>query len=384
MGDVVAGRGVARQVGGTDPWRDLHAHPGDRWVGNLEGAVAEGTCSKGPLCLDADLRLLDYAAALPFVAMSVENNHAHDYGETGRRATLAALAERGIAAIGTAPTLLEAAGRRWALVAVDLTEHTQARAEAARLAVARAAALAPWVVVMPHWGVEFGTTPTPEQEALARSLHHWGAAVVAGSGPHVIQPSTCDDEGGTWPSLGNHLFDQRQPETWTGQAVRCCPAGDGGLDCHSLTTRRDLTSTLPRWDEEDGPSCHLAARSEPDLRWLSHADAAAFEAVYPLPDAGDGAFVGLARSTSTFDHEAALRPKVFQVQEGHVRDLWRGTAIGRPLVAARVRADGALCAVHRDDSFLHPHPDTTGRTWAAWRWNGFGFDRLPGNPASCD
>jgi poly-gamma-glutamate synthesis protein (capsule biosynthesis protein) len=43
------------------------------------------------------------------------------------------------------------------------------------------------------------------------------------------------------------------------------------------------------------------------------------------------------------------------------------------LLDAVVSDDGALCALHRGDSFLVPDSNTVQTRVAAYRWNGFGF-----------
>ena len=44
------------------------------------------------------------------------------------------------------------------------------------------------VVVGVHWGVEGSHTPTDAQHALGQKIADWGADVIIGTHPHVIQP----------------------------------------------------------------------------------------------------------------------------------------------------------------------------------------------------
>lgn len=46
---------------------------------------------------------------------------------------------------------------------------------------------ADFVVVGVHWGVEDSHTITQAQQALAQSLADWGADVIVGTHPHVLQ-----------------------------------------------------------------------------------------------------------------------------------------------------------------------------------------------------
>jgi poly-gamma-glutamate synthesis protein (capsule biosynthesis protein) len=45
-----------------------------------------------------------------------------------------------------------------------------------------------FVVVIVHWGNEYQLAESPQQMALAKKLFEWGADLVVGAHPHVIQP----------------------------------------------------------------------------------------------------------------------------------------------------------------------------------------------------
>lgn len=47
---------------------------------------------------------------------------------------------------------------------------------------------ADFIVVYPHWGVEYQSYPSPEQISLGRKMIDWGADLVIGNHPHVVQP----------------------------------------------------------------------------------------------------------------------------------------------------------------------------------------------------
>lgn len=128
-----------------------------------------------------------------------------------------------------------------------------------------------------------------------------------------------------------------------------------------------------RWD--DPPA---------DDAWHAYTAPLALAQVEPFEAVGPHGFFALRRYYSDFDHEDALRPYVFRVEGGRVHDLWRGTALARPIVAARlmrVNGDERLCVVHRGDSFLRPDPATTVTLHAVYAWTGFGF-RTVDEPAA--
>lgn len=73
-----------------------------------------------------------------------------------------------------------------------------------------------FVIVFFHWGNEYQSTPTAQQESLAALCRENGADVVIGSHPHVLQPMAYYAPSDTIPgghllvySLGNYVSNQR-------------------------------------------------------------------------------------------------------------------------------------------------------------------------------
>ncbi len=71
------------------------------------------------------------------------------------------------------------------------------------------------VIVTPHWGEEYETTPRAQEKALAHTLLDAGATAILGSHPHVLQPmekyKTQDGrEAFIIYSLGNFVSGQKQ------------------------------------------------------------------------------------------------------------------------------------------------------------------------------
>ena len=78
-------------------------------------------------------------------------------------------------------------------------------------------------VVSVHWGEENSTTPTDYQRELAQQLTEWGADLIIGTHPHVLQPV----EEITSPN-GNRAT------CFTRWATYLCAGGSsqsGGCDC---------------------------------------------------------------------------------------------------------------------------------------------------------
>lgn len=72
------------------------------------------------------------------------------------------------------------------------------------------------VIVFFHWGNEYSRQPNSEQKSLAELCHRYGAEIVIGSHPHVIQPISFHREEDecinhiTVYSLGNLVSNQRE------------------------------------------------------------------------------------------------------------------------------------------------------------------------------
>ncbi|MCX7773936.1 MAG: CapA family protein, partial [Clostridia bacterium] len=69
-------------------------------------------------------------------------------------------------------------------------------------------------VVLIHWGTEYTQKPTDYQKKLAKNMISWGADVILGSHPHVVQPSETVQYNGETKyiiySMGNFVSNQRR------------------------------------------------------------------------------------------------------------------------------------------------------------------------------
>lgn len=80
------------------------------------------------------------------------------------------------------------------------------------------------VIVAVHWGVEDSHTVTDAQKTLAAQMGNWGADVILGTHPHVIQTiETLTNEDGSSTlcaySLGNFVSAQSRPDELIGIAL---------------------------------------------------------------------------------------------------------------------------------------------------------------------
>jgi len=78
-----------------------------------------------------------------------------------------------------------------------------------------------FVIVYPHWGVEYSSVHNQTQENLAESWIDAGADLIIGSHPHVVQDIEIYNQVPIFYSLGNFVFDQLfSKETQEGLAVK--------------------------------------------------------------------------------------------------------------------------------------------------------------------
>ncbi|MDO4615215.1 MAG: CapA family protein [Lachnospiraceae bacterium] len=123
------------------------------------------------------------------------------------------------------------------------------------------------VVVHAHWGEEYQTQLTEQETEMAQNMVNWGADIIFGNHPHVLQELTVltrEDDGQKCPviySLGNFISGQQQKATMV-----------GGL----------LTVTVGR-DEETGEARPTAMEFDPVVTQFTEADGADAQ-VIPLSD----------------------------------------------------------------------------------------------------
>lgn len=177
--------------------------------------------------------------------VTMANNHTLDKGEKGILAATERLNRIGLPYAGAyaspedreAIRILESRGIRFAFLAYTCSTNgipvpsdkpylvALADGERMREELARAGGMADFTVVSMHWGTENETLPNAEQREWARKLADWGADIIIGTHPHVLQPAEWiprSDGGRTLVlySLGNFLSAQdRLPQLIGGIAT---------------------------------------------------------------------------------------------------------------------------------------------------------------------
>ncbi len=211
-------------------------------IGNLEVTLA-GKPYKGYPQFSAPDELLTALKDLGLDVIVTANNHSVDRGRTGLERTIDMLDSFDIAHTGTFktaaerkkhhPLIVERQGFR--LVVLNYTYGTNGlpvRAPnivnmldtaAIRRDLIEAKALNPdAIIVFPHWGLEYQTLPSGSQKRITELCFRYGAQMVIGSHPHVLQPMEWRRDANQLVaySLGNFVSGQRKRYTDGGAVVR--------------------------------------------------------------------------------------------------------------------------------------------------------------------
>jgi len=190
-----------------------------------------------------------------FKVVALANNHALDQGDQGLRFTRQYLAGAGVTDVGAGenlaeawtPKVITASGLKIGFIAAaysSVNDGGQVRnrfvariddAGSLRASIRQARSMSDIVVVAMHAGVEYRRRPHSTQVDFARAAIDAGADIVIGSHPHWIQ--TVEEYRGKYIfySLGNFVFDQRQPGTTDGLMLRVSLARD---ECIPATADR--------------------------------------------------------------------------------------------------------------------------------------------------
>lgn len=192
-----------------------------------------------------------------FDMMVTSNNHSNDAGKTGVIETINTLKDYGFYQTGTFKNQQEkdwfypliVYKNNFKLAFLNYTYGTNGLPTKAPTIVnlidpdeikrdmETAKALKPdAIIVLIHWGLEYRLTESPEQRKLAKQIFDWGANLIIGCHPHVIQPiknaplmqedSLLQKRVITY-SLGNFISNQNKPNT------------DGGL-MFEVSLHKDL------------------------------------------------------------------------------------------------------------------------------------------------
>ena len=210
---------------------------GDLVLGDFEGTIRPDYPLNGYPLFNAPEAVVPAIKDAGYQVMDLAHNHILDSGLEGVFTTAQAFEKEGITPIGVyphesrsqAPLLIkEVKGIKIALLAYSygyngmeglLSQEdydnrlSDLDEEKMRAEIERAEKEADITVVMPQMGIEYQLEPTEEQMTLYHKMVDWGADIVFGGHPHVVQPAEILEKDGQKKlimySMGNFISNQR-------------------------------------------------------------------------------------------------------------------------------------------------------------------------------
>ncbi|MBD5208433.1 MAG: CapA family protein [Bacteroidales bacterium] len=162
--------------------------------------------------------------------VSLANNHIFDLGLEGFESTLAFLRKNNILFTGagrniseaTKPVIIEKGDVKIAIIAACSYDYSQvayvpiasengygvASLDEKRICsqISDLKRECDYVVVLPHWGIEYSYYPLKESVKMAKKMINSGADLIVGSHTHLRQPTVAYKDKSIFFSLGNGLF----------------------------------------------------------------------------------------------------------------------------------------------------------------------------------
>lgn len=428
-GDIMLSREVERELEqklahnkNTTPWENMQDFftSADWVMGNLEGAIGERKNCLGKdlsMCFATRENYLPLIKQAGVTALGIANNHSTDLGSAGISNTQLAVRNAGLSALNfeQSPSFLRLGDHTIAFITLSNVagqdgDKTEIPSIELRQKIRLAKALANWLIVYVHWGAELSDWPQAQQRDMAEWLTREGVDLIVGHHPHVVQSAECINGKPVFFSLGNHIFDQKYPQSKTGLLADCKIAANQ-LSCIGQSTQTPAASAFPRLDKNSPvqtldcpvpaqqPTTINETRVKPMLadKQLASSDIAleayktdkkiwsqppkhllSLETGKLNPDDPQHSYIfTLEKYPSSIDKETGPRPYVYDLGPRGLVARWRGSALAWPLLDAKLISDDKdhqyLCALHRKDSFIVMNPDSKETRTAVYQWNGFGF-----------
>jgi poly-gamma-glutamate synthesis protein (capsule biosynthesis protein) len=239
VGDVMLDRGVRTKIEsqGVDyPWKEVErflqgAH---LRVANLEGTISEEpsiATVEPPFRFTFAPEFVEVMASLVDI-VSLANNHSRDrdiQGELETQDWLDKLEIDWFGGYGTSVLVHQYRGGEGIQVSLVGYHEFGTSIEELQGVITQQSQEGRFVIVVPHWGVEYVEDPQEGQRELAKKMIEVGADLIVGSHPHVIQGIESIDGVPVIYSLGNFVFDQIAPGTDVGVSATVLLRESGGM-----------------------------------------------------------------------------------------------------------------------------------------------------------
>ena len=209
----------------------------DLAIGDFEGTINKDHYLAGYPLFNAPTQVMDAIKDAGYHVLDLAHNHILDSQIEGVISTADTIEKEGITPIGVytheprdkAPLVIkEVNGIKVALLAYsygfngieqNLSQEDYNRylsdlnEEKMKAEIERAEKEADITIIMPQMGVEYRIEPTEEQKALYHKMIDWGADIIFGGHPHVVEPSETVEKDGEKKliiySMGNFISNQR-------------------------------------------------------------------------------------------------------------------------------------------------------------------------------
>ena len=209
----------------------------DLVIGDFEGTVNKDHYLAGYPLFNAPGEVMDAIKDAGYQVLDLAHNHILDSQIEGVVSTADAIEKAGMTPIGVytheprekAPIVIkEVNGIKIALLAYsygfngieeyiskeDYDNHlSDLNEDKMKAEIERAEKEADITVIMPQMGIEYQLEPTEEQKILYHKMIDWGADIIFGGHPHVVEPAETVEKDGDKKliiySMGNFISNQR-------------------------------------------------------------------------------------------------------------------------------------------------------------------------------
>lgn len=239
MGDMIFHQPIVKnyRTGDTYDFTPIFANISEdiNWadfaIANFEGSVNSNRKLSGFPLFNFPKETIYSLKAAGFDLMSTANNHSLDTGLDGVAETISHIKESGMESFGTLTEdgekgiVVEKNGIKIGLISFtdtlngmdslmrnkEYSVNTFSQDVASNIKNLKEKS--DIVIVYPHWGNEYHYHPSERQVYLKENLHEYGADIILGSHPHVLQKFEVEEINGkklfTIFSMGNALSNQR-------------------------------------------------------------------------------------------------------------------------------------------------------------------------------
>ncbi|MGI6373989.1 MAG: CapA family protein [Patescibacteria group bacterium] len=262
VGDLSFSRGVEMMMDRNDdlyyPFRQLEGffQSADLSFANLESPLTPGrVIQSGEMIFRGKSEMAEVLATLGIDIVSLANNHTPNFGEKGLKDTFNSLTDSGVLYVGAgetdqaayAPVYLSKSGLTLAFIAHNDSDVVPASYRASsdragtalmdkerlQAAILEAKEKADLIIVSLHSGTEYVPQPNSRQTDFARAAIDYGADLVIGHHPHVVQTMEQYQGKYIFYSLGNFVFDQSwSQETKEGLAIELKLSRQGVIEVY--------------------------------------------------------------------------------------------------------------------------------------------------------